>query len=262
MANPKKAIIVSSAAAGASLLLVAIILNSLVSHGMVIRDIETSEHADDVLRVSQAPRSIEGEQVLNLNGYWKKPVVTVSFIPRGIPQAELEPMIENLEETMHVRLEAPVTNSTAAFAGWPDLLATLSSSSNVPSLQIIERGSESADIRVYLEAENHPDYKLGLAKIARDKITYEIVYAEIHIYSVPSLQRDGILDEVFKHELGHALGIGHASTETSIMHSPIVIVDNTVIGDIRDCEAEGIAHLYSGGSIGGINCAPPDSAQS
>lgn len=261
-------------------MLIAVVLNSLVSSGMVIRDIETSEHADEVLRVSQAPESTGGEQVLNLNGYWKKPVVTISFIPQGIAQDKLEPIIKNLEETMHVPRDistisaatatataaaaanTAVTNATttttSSFVGWPDLLATLSSTSNVPSLQIIERGSENADIRVYLKSESHPDYKLGLAKIARNKITYEILYAEVHIYSVQDLQKDGILGQVFKHELGHALGIGHANNESSIMHSPIIIVDNIAIGSIGECEARGTAHLYSfsgGGSIGEISCA-------
>lgn len=258
-------------------MIIAVVLNSLVSSGMVIRDIETSEHADEVLRVSQAPKSVGGEQVLNLNGYWKKPAVTISFIPQGITQDKLEPIIKNLEETMRVPRDmstvsaatatattttaaaanTAVANATTTFVGWPDLLATLSSTSNVPSLQIIEQRSENADIRVYLKSESHPEYKLGLAKIARNKITYEILYAEVHIYSVQDLRKDDILGQVFKHELGHALGIGHANTESSIMHSPIVIVDNVAIGDIRECEARGTAHLYSfsGGSIGEITCA-------
>lgn len=254
MANPKKALILSSAAGGASLLSIAIVVNSLVSGGMVFRDIETSEHADDVLRNAQLPASPTEEQILNLNGYWKKSVVTVSFIPRGLSQTELEPMVKGLKETMRISDETPPTNSTDTYQGWPDLLYTLSMSTNVPSLKTIENGSESADIRVYLHSENHPENKLGLAKIARDKVTYEIVYAEIHVYAARSLQEDQLLGYVFKHELGHALGLGHSSMETSVMHSPIVLVNDAPIGDIRECEAQGTALLYSG-SIGEINCA-------
>ncbi|MCI0564245.1 MAG: matrixin family metalloprotease, partial [Nitrososphaera sp.] len=239
MANPKKAIAISAAAAGGSLLLVAFVLNSLVATGMVIRDIETSEHADEVLTVSQAPEGTPGPQVLNLNGYWKKSVVTVSFIPQGISQQELEQMVVVLEETMQTRTDGSSSNSTSTFIGWPDLLASLSSSYNMPSLQVIERDSETADIRIYLEEESHPDNKLGLARIARDKATHEIVYSEVHIYSVRELHQDGILGHVFKHELGHALGIGHGTSETSIMHSPIIIVNSTAIGNIGYCEAEG-----------------------
>lgn len=254
MANPKKAIAISAGAAGGSLLLVAFVLNSLVATGMVIRDIETSEHADDVLMVTQTPESAAGPQTLNLNGYWKKPVVTVSFIPQGISQSELEQMTGTLEETMQVRIEGSSSNSTTMFIGWPDLLATLSNSYSVPYLQTIELGSETADIRVYLDGESHPDNKLGLARIARDKVTHEIVYAEVHVYSVRELHQVGVLDQVFKHELGHALGIGHGSSQTSIMHSPIIIVNNTAIGNIGDCEAEGTARVYSGGGIGEVTC--------
>ena len=262
MANPKKAMAISAAAAGGSLLLLAFVLNSLVATGMVFRDIETSEHSDEVLTVSEPPESPPELQVLNLNGYWKKPVVTVSFIPRDIPQAEVEQMIGIIEKTMQIRTDESSTNSTTTFIGWPDLLSSLSSSYNVPSLQIIERGSETADIRVYLEEESHPDNKLGLARIARDKITHEIVYSEVHVYSARELHQTGILDQVFKHELGHALGIGHGTSETSIMHSPIIIVNNTPIGNIGDCEAEGTAHIYSGGDSGEVTCGQQDSARS
>jgi hypothetical protein len=262
MTNPRRAVVTTVVAAGVSLSVVAVVLNSLVAGGMVIGEIETSEHADEVFRISQLPEDVGIQQTLNLNGHWKKPMVTVSFIPRGVSQPELEQMIETLEETVRTSRDVQITNSTTTFAGWPDLLFALSSSTSVPSLQIIERGSENADIKVYLEAESHPDRKIGLAKIARNKITYEIVYAEVRIYSVHELQKDDMLGLVFNHELGHALGIGHATFQTSIMHSPIVIMDNTAIGDIGACEAEGVSHLYSGGSIGEINCAPQDSVSS
>jgi len=262
LANPKKAIAISAAAAGGSVLLLAFVLNSLVATGMVFRDIETSEHADEVFMVSQMPESASGPQVLNLNGYWKKPVVTVSFIPRDIPQPELEQMIGTLEGTMQIQSDRSSTNSTTTFVGWPDLLATLSNSYSMPSLQIIERGSETADIRVYLEEESHPDNKLGMARIARDKVTHEIIYAEAHVYSARELHQTGILNQVFKHELGHALGIGHGTSQTSIMHSPIIIVNDTAIGNIGDCEAEGTAYIYSGGDIGEVTCGQQDPAQS
>lgn len=254
MANSKKAVAVTAIIACASLLLVAVILNSLVAGGMVIRDIETSEHADEAMTILQLSER-ERDQSINLNGYWKKSTVTVSFIPQQGMGPRLDESIAVLEATMQVPDGEHISNSTRVFVGWPDLLATLSERTNVPLLRIIEHGSESADIRVYLKEESHPENKLGLARIARDKATYEIVYAEVHIYSVLSQQREGILAQVFKHELGHALGIGHATAQVSIMHSPIIIVNGDAIGDIRDCEVESISYLYSGGPIREFNCS-------
>lgn len=254
MKNARTGILVTAAASGSALLVIALILNFLVVGSMDIRDIETSEHADEIVRASE-PAGDMGEQVLNLNGYWKKPTVTVAFFPVGLTESQYAEIAAELRGAVQVA-NASATNSThISYSRWPDLLAGLKTESkNVPYMQLIEADRENADIKVFMEAEPHPANKVGSAKILRDKATLEIAYAEVHIYSTYDLHRDGILESVLKHELGHALGVGHSTAEVSIMHSPIVIADGTVLGGIGQCEAEAVSSLYLDRNVREIVC--------
>ena len=245
------AVAVSVGAGCASLLIVALTLNSLVTASMDIRDIQTSEHADDIVTVSSLPDNAEGQ--INLNGYWKKSIVTVAFFSKDLTQHQFDVLVENAQDTMAIT-QQNASSTTISFAGWPDLLSSVSrQSKNVPALQVIQAG-ESADIKVYLEANPGSEGKPGKAKIARDKNTLEIIYSEVYIYSAYDSYRDGTFSPIFKHEMGHALGLGHATIERSIMHTPLVIFDNIPVGSIKECEMQAAKSLYVDMKVKTVAC--------
>jgi predicted Zn-dependent protease len=149
-----------------------------------------------------------------------------------------------LRNSVEAASESQLGNSTSLYGAWSELLWTLhAQSKNVPQLLLVEQNSQGADIKVFLEAEAHPEGKPGSAKIGRDKATFEVLFAEVHIYEAYDLYTQGYVRSVFEHELGHAIGLGHAGLESSIMHSPMLIVNGTAYAGIRNCEFVGTSSL-------------------
>lgn len=257
MINAKTATISCAIGAFATFTVLATIINSYVEASLDIRDIETNEHADGII-VAATPTSEAQDGTTYLNGYWKKSVLEISFFPTdNLPQSRFDEVTKSLaNSTQMVTTQASMNQSE--YAGWPELLhAIAGQSKNVPSLMLIEPSSNAADISVFFHDEPHPEGRLGSAKIARDKATLEILAAEVNIYSTSDLYKSGYLKATFEHELGHALGIGHATLETSLMHSPIVIIDGKVYSAIKNCEFSATYSLYVEGIVDTVPCSVP-----
>jgi hypothetical protein len=233
------------------------ITNSLVEASLDIRDVQTNEHADDIVAVPALAVTEMKNSTIYLNGYWGKSIVTVSFHSAGMPQSEFEKVTEGLRGSLVVidnemQLKG---NSSSLYGTWAELLQTLSAQSkNVPTLQLVDPDSEEADIEVFFEAGPHPEGKPGSAKIGRNKATFEILFAEVHIYSAYDLYTEGYIKSIFEHEMGHAIGLGHSGLESSIMHTPMLIVNNTVYAGIRNCEFDGASSLYLDRKVKEIQC--------
>lgn len=231
-----------------TLSVIATIISSLVEASMDIRDIQTSEHADGIIAASEPP-STEG--TIYLNGYWGKSTVDISFFAGS----EFDEVTKSLSGSIEVKDMQQLNGTRNQYEDWPQLLGIVSEhSKNVPTLKLIEPSSDRANIKVFLLDEPHPQGMLGSAKIGRDKATFEILFAEIRIYSANDLYEKGYIESVFAHELGHALGLGHASVNTSIMHSPIVVFENNVYAEIRNCEFDAASSLYVNGMVDVISC--------
>jgi hypothetical protein len=240
-----------------TLAVITMITNSLVEASIDIRDVQTNEHADDIVAVpALAVTEMKNNSTIYLNGYWGKSTVTVSFRSVGMPQSEFEKVTEGLRGSLVIDDEKQLMgNSSSLYGTWPELLQTLSAQSeNVPTLQLVDPNSEAADIKVFFEAGPHPEGKPGSAKIGRDKATFEILFAEVRIYSAYDLYTEGYIKSIFEHEMGHAIGLGHAGLESSIMHTPMLIVNNTVYAGIQNCEFDGASSLYIDRKVKEIQC--------
>lgn len=250
MMSPRMAAVSCGIGALATLSAIAAIISSSVEARMDIRDIQTSEHADGTIVVSEL--STETNGTIYLNGYWGRSIVDISFFAGP----DFDKVTKSLSSSIETKDAQQVNGTQNHYEDWPRLLGMISErSKNTPSLRLVEPGSNSANIKVFLLDEPHPEGKLGSAKIGRDKATFEILFAEIRIYSARDLYEEGYIGSVFKHELGHALGLGHASIETSIMHSPLVVFENKVYADIRNCEFDAASSLYVDGTVDTIPCS-------
>lgn len=250
MISPAMAAISCGIGALATLSAIAAIISSSVEASMDIRDIETNEHADGVIVVSEPSMDTEG--TIHLNGYWGRSSIDISFSAGP----ELDEVTKTLSRSVEIKDTYQVNGTLNHYEDWPQLLGIISEHSrNVPGLKVVERSSSSANIKVFLLDEPHPEGKLGSAKLGRDKATFEIMFAEIRIYSASDLYEQGYIESVFKHELGHALGLGHATVEKSIMYSPLVIVENEVYADIGTCEFDATSSLYVDGILDVISCS-------
>ena len=160
------------------------------------------------------------------------PILTVRDANVSEKQVDLVEYTINSKET---------TNSEKKlFQGWNEGIKEVSKSFGVtvPNLQVQYKLDISESITIYLMEKTNSEGYDGYTNLFYDQ-NGKIQKALVKIYNVDELD-DIQLKSIIRHELGHALGLGHTDAKNDLMQSIINMNHNTI--SLLDLQA--LARIY------------------
>jgi hypothetical protein len=201
--------------------------------------VETVEFLDGA---DEQVESDNSQHTIGANGYWDAGPVLFVYVSAtdGVDGAAVESTVNLISSS---------TNSTVS--EWNALLSTFEGSA--PTLSVT-RDPGQAHIKVTLTNQEHPEGKLGKARLYAVKGVGQILSAEVEIFATNRMYEQGMLEYALAHELGHALGLSHSTDPHSIMHNLLKFEDGAVQNHVGSCEANGISALYVESVIGNTMC--------
>jgi len=148
--------------------------------------------------------------------------------------------------------KGPQGSYSKYYLGWADSLKDAaefhSTKYPIPTdFNIIESGRGEGDIIILLSNVKDSDGFTGYTKSTIDG--NEILRSYITIYDVKNISEDE-LSTIVRHEMGHALGLGH-STDPDDLMAPQISMDYPYISE---CDVSAIVALYDGNIQGHEVC--------
>ena len=205
----------------------------------------TYESVEFLEGVTEHTVSEGGHYTIATNAFWlDKPNLAISVSPENGASDEAIQSVKGMVSGN--------TTVSGKYSQWNDLLSAFEQAS-VPRLALA-KDSADANIKVVLTDAAQQDNKPGKTRLLADKATGEIVQAEVYVYSADKLFKQGVLEYVVAHELGHALGLSHSTDPQSMMYPLIELQDGHVVNHLGSCETEGISALYLESKIGSEDC--------
>ena len=138
-------------------------------------------------------------------------------------------------------------NGQTYFEGWNGVLDAISTD-KVKRFEISEsKNYTSSDIIIKLLKESNPEYN-GLTKpiFAGN----HVISATIRIFAADSLSSSQ-LENLIRHEFGHAMGLGHSTYEGSMMYP---IMPSSTEKYISECDMEGLKATHVGETFVDMQC--------
>lgn len=126
------------------------------------------------------------------------------------------------------------------FLGWNEGIKEISKSFGVkvPSLEIQQTIEKTSVITVYLSSKTNSQGFDGYTNLFYDT-NGDIQKALVTIYNADELNKSQ-LESITRHELGHALGLGHTNAENDLMRANIDMNFSAI--SLLDLHA--LAHIY------------------
>lgn len=126
------------------------------------------------------------------------------------------------------------------FLGWNEGIKEISKSFGVkvPTLEIQYKLERTNTITIHLSDKTNPQGYNGYTNLFYDA-NGNIQKALVTIYNTDELNKTE-LESIIRHELGHALGLGHTNVENDLMQTNIDMNFNAI--SLLDLQA--LAHIY------------------
>lgn len=186
----------------------------------------------------------EPPYTINVIGHWDaKEILTVKVAQSDIENfGQMKGMVKSLlARDQKSANDSRITENE--YGRWNDLLSSEINGTKLPTLSYGANGQDP-DITIRLTDDPHVNVRIR-AETVLDLDGKQIRSAEIIIYNADQLYQDGEFIAVLQHELGHAIGLGHSNYVGSIMYPSLVIINDEIVGEISECEAEGVKLAYS-----------------
>lgn len=131
-------------------------------------------------------------------------------------------------------------NSRTEFLGWNEGIKEISklTEKKIPTLHVEYTLKNKESITIYLMEQISPEGYDGFTHLFYDQ-NGKINKAFIKIYNADELNNRQ-LESIIRHELGHALGLGHTNVKNDLMN-PII---NTYFNSISFLDLTALLHIY------------------
>lgn len=137
-------------------------------------------------------------------------------------------------------------NGQIFFEGWAGALKSIDSSTVKKFDITVSEKMKGGDIVIELLNEKHPIY--GGWTTPRYAGNHMVI-STIQIYDSQNIS-SAELENLVRHELGHALGLGHSNVQQDIMYESMETTQKFISG----CTIIGLQSLWEGHSFEDVNC--------